>query len=152
MPFHKTRPNSIVATNEGVEGFWKRVLSDYNTRQVVFEIKNFEKLTTDEYRQVFSYLGKEYGRCAFLICRDKLKELSKGAELDAFRDFYSKDSMIIKLTADFLVSILHKIRSPQKFDAADEMLKRHLYEHIRLYANGQTSIQSKPKKPKKPKK
>lgn len=150
------RPNNnassrrdIVATNEGVEGFWKRVLSDYNTRQVVFEIKNFEKLTTDEYRQVFSYLGKEYGRCAFLICRDKLKELSKGAELDAFRDFYSKDSMIIKLTADFLVSILHKIRSPQKFDAADEMLKRHLDEHIRLYANGQTSIQSKPKKQKK---
>lgn len=150
------RPNNnassrrdIVATNEGIEGFWQRVLSDYKTRQVVFEIKNYEKISTDEYRQVHSYLGKEYGACAFLICRDKLKELSKGAELDAFRDFYTKDSMIVKLTADFLVSILYKIRSPQKFDAADDMLKKHLDEHIRLYANGQTSVQSKPRKSKK---
>ena len=149
----QTRPNNnaasrrdVVATNEGLEGFWLRVLKDYNTRQVVFEVKNFEKLTINEYRQVNSYLGKEYGNCGFIICRDKLKELSKGAELDAFREFYNKNSMILKLTADFLVSILHKTRSPQKFDIADELLKKHLDEHIRLYASGQTNINKKKNK------
>ncbi len=139
------RPNNnaasrrdIVGTNEGLEGFWKRILNDYGTRQTVFEVKNYEKLSVNEYRQVYSYLGKEYGKCAFIICRDKTKELVKGAELEAFREFYYKDTVILKLTANFLTSILQKIRSPQKFDVAQETFKKHLDEHIRLYANGQT--------------
>lgn len=143
----QTRPNNnaasrrdIVGTNEGLDGFWKRILKDYNTRQVVFEVKNYEKLSINEYRQVYSYLGKEYGSCAFIICRDKIKELSKGAELEAFREYYTtKNVVILKLTANFLITILQKIRSPQKFDAADDMFKKHLDEHIRLYANGQTA-------------
>lgn len=138
-----TSRRDIVATNEGLKGFWQRVLNDYGTRQTVFEVKNYEKLTVDEYRQVFSYLGKEYGKCGFIVCRDKVKELSKGADLDAFREFYNKDVMIIKLTANFLVAMLNKLRSPQKFDVANDMLTKHIDEHIRLYANGQTGSKKK---------
>jgi len=144
------RPNSnatsrrdIVATNEGLKGFWQRILSDYGTRQVVFEVKNYEKLTVSEYRQVYSYLGKEYGKCGFIICRDKMKELTKGSDLDAFREFYTKEMMIIKLTANSIVSMLNKLRSPQKFDVANDMLTKHIDDHIRLYANGQTNSHKK---------
>lgn len=105
---------------------------------VIFEVKNFEKLTIDEYRQVHSYLGKEYGKFAIIICRDKMKELSKEAEIGAFREFYNKDgSVILKVTATAMVQALSKIRSPQKFDAADELFSRHLDTHITMYANGQ---------------
>lgn len=96
-------------------------------------------MSVDEYRQANSYLTNEYGRFALIICRDKQKELSKGADLDAFREFYqSHKSMIVKVTASFIVSILSKLRSPQKYDTADEQLERHLDTHIRLYASGQS--------------
>jgi hypothetical protein len=127
----------VVATNEAIKGFWKRIRDDYGTRMVVFEIKNYEKLGMDEYRQAHSYLGKEYGKFAIIICRDKMKELSKQAEMGAFREFYHKDAVILKVTASAIVQAISKIRSPQKFDAAGEMFSRHLDTHITMYANGQ---------------
>jgi hypothetical protein len=133
-----TQRRDIVATNDGGEGFWRRVREDYGTRQVIFEVKNYSSIGVEEYRQVFGYLGKEYGRLCFIICRDNQSGLSKGKELDAFREFYSKDTVIIKITAMQLVSILSKLRSPEKFDAGSVLLGKVLDTHIRLYANGQT--------------
>ena len=127
----------IVATNEAIKGFWKRIRDDYGTRMVVFEVKNFEKLGVDEYRQAHSYLGKEYGKFAIIVCRDKMKELSKESEMGAFREFYNKDAVILKVTAGAIVQAISKIRSPQKFDAAGEMFSRHLDTHITMYANDQ---------------
>ncbi|EKN6183743.1 ATP-binding protein, partial [Yersinia enterocolitica] len=60
----------IVATNLADSPVWSRIHSDYGTRQVIFEIKNFRDLGAQEYRQVNSYLIKEYGRLAFIINRD----------------------------------------------------------------------------------
>jgi hypothetical protein len=39
----------IIGTNGGKSDFWKRVLEDYKTRQVVFDAKNFEELGPSEY-------------------------------------------------------------------------------------------------------
>jgi len=131
----------IVATNNATEGFWRRVREDYASRQVVFEVKNYERLGMEEYRQANSYLVNEYGKFALIICRDKQKELSKGADLDAFREFYQlHHSMIVKVTASFIVALLSKLRSPQKYDATDEQLEKHLDNHIRLYAAGQSDM------------
>ena len=46
----------IVATNQGIRGFWKRIRDDYETRQVIFEVKNFEEIGIEEYRQMNGYL------------------------------------------------------------------------------------------------
>ncbi|WP_213707898.1 P-loop ATPase, Sll1717 family, partial [Citrobacter freundii] len=48
----------IIATNLADTPVWKRILTDYQSRQVVFEIKNYKTLGADEYRQVNSYLFK----------------------------------------------------------------------------------------------
>ncbi|BBQ03515.1 hypothetical protein BSFA1_86430 (plasmid) [Burkholderia sp. SFA1] len=139
-----TSRRDIVATNNATEGFWRRIREDYGSRQVVFEVKNYERLGIDEYRQANSYLVNEYGRFAFIICRDKQKELSKGADLDAFREIYQlHKSMIVKITASFIVSMLSKLRSPQKYDTADDQFEKHLDNHIRLYASGQSDAVSK---------
>lgn len=131
----------LVGTNVATEGFWLRTREDYGSRQVVFEIKNLEKLGVDEYRQCASYLGNEYGKFAFIICRDQQKELSKGGEIEAFREFYGNQHyMIVKITATFLSALLSKLRSPQKFDTLDDSLSKHLDMHIRMYANGQGGI------------
>ncbi|EJG0813439.1 ATP-binding protein, partial [Cronobacter sakazakii] len=42
----------IIATNLADTPVWKRILTDYQSRQVVFEIKNYKTLGADEYRQV----------------------------------------------------------------------------------------------------
>jgi hypothetical protein len=130
----------IVATNESIDGFWHRILQDYGTRQVVFEVKNYESIGIEEYRQVHSYLGKEYGRLGFIICRDSQAGLVKGRELEAFREFYSKGNVILKFTASNVVSLLSKLRSPEKFDSGSQSLSKLLDTHIRMYSTGQTDI------------
>lgn len=137
----------IVATNQGGRGFWKRIREDYDTRQVVFEVKNFEELGIEEYRQVNGYLTKEYGRLGFIICRDKQVGLVKGRELEAFKEFYNQGKLIIKITASTLTNILSKLRSPSKIEAGDIALDNQLDTHIRLYSTGQgDKIQAKSRK------
>lgn len=57
----------VVATNLAEHGVWKRIHADYGTRQVTFEVKNYQGLKAEDYQQVFSYLTGEYGRLA--ACR-----------------------------------------------------------------------------------
>jgi hypothetical protein len=52
----------IIATNSADKGFWRRILEDYKSRQVVFEIKNYSELSLDDIRQLLSYSGREYGQ------------------------------------------------------------------------------------------
>ena len=84
------------------------------------------------------YLAKEYGKLGFIVCRDKQPGLVKGRELEAFREFYLQDKVIVKITASTLTSILSKLRSPAKIDAGDIALDNLLDTHIRLYSTGQT--------------
>lgn len=139
----------IVATNQGIRGFWKRIRDDYETRQIIFEVKNFEEIGIDEYRQVNGYLTREYGRLGFIICRDKQAGLVKGRELEAFKEFYVQGKVVIKITAATLTNILSKLRSPAKMDAGDLALDNQLDTHIRLYSTGQgDKAQAKSKKKK----
>lgn len=138
----------VVATNLGKGGVWRRIIEDYRSRQVIFEVKNYEDLSISEFRQVHAYLGKEYGKLGFIVCRAKKIELSS-AESAAFREFYKSESghLIVKLTASWLVSALSKLRSPQKHDHADSSLSNRLDEYIRVYANEQ--LTRKPRRTKK---
>lgn len=137
----------IVATNQGTRGFWKRIRDDYETRQVIFEVKNFEEIGIEEYRQMNGYLVREYGKLGFIICRDKQHGLVKGRELEAFKEFYIHGKVIIKITASTLTGILSKLRSPAKIDAGDMALDNLLDTHIRLYSTEQGDRASpKPKK------
>jgi len=106
---------------------------------VTFEIKNYDALGVGEYRQVHSYLDREYGKCGFIICRDPHQAIPKGATLEAFREFYMKQHVIVKISANTLVTILSKLRSPEKVDAASKMLESILDDHVLLYASGQTN-------------
>lgn len=93
----------IVGTNLGETKFWKRVVEDYGSRQVVFEAKNYKELRADVYRQINSYLFKEYGGFAFIINRDDNNNLSKHREIEWSREIYnSHGKVIIKISYKFL--------------------------------------------------
>lgn len=143
---HAVQRRDVVATNQGIRGFWKRIRDDYQTRQLIFEIKNFEDIGISEYRQMNGYLTREYGNMGFIVCRDKQQGLVKGRDLDAFREFYMQGKVIVKITASSLTGILSKLMSPTKIDVGDMALDHVLDTHIRLYASGQTERVSSRKK------
>ncbi|TMN19681.1 ATP-binding protein [Pseudoxanthomonas sp. X-1] len=134
-----TQRRDIIATNQG-GGIWRRILDDYKTRQVVFEVKNYSSIGVEEFRQVAGYLGREYGSLAFIVCRDVEFGLRKGGELDAFREFYHKGIVVVKFPAQQLVTILSKLRNPEKVDAGELAVDRLLDTYVRMYASGQSDV------------
>lgn len=125
----------IVATNMAGDAVWERILKDYSSRQVIFEIKNFEDLSGDEYRQMNSYLSKEYGKLGFVITRASDNNLMKDKDLDWTKDLYFNHGgkIVIKLSVRYLTKHLSKLRSPQKHDAANIELNKLLDTYIRKY-------------------
>ncbi|VXC90251.1 Putative transposon gamma-delta 80.3 kDa protein (fragment) [Pseudomonas sp. 8Z] len=124
----------IVGTNLAETKFWKRLLEDYQTRQVIFELKNYRDLSASDYRQVNSYLCNEYGKAAFIITRDFNNNLSKDKELSWAKELYNDHrKLIIKLSAKFLEKHLRKARSPHKHDAADKELNNLIDTYFRQY-------------------
>jgi hypothetical protein len=135
----------VVATNLAETAAWKRILEDYGARQVIFEVKNYAQLTADDYRQVLSYSGGEYGRLAFVVCRDMEMTLRSGGELDWFRELYFRDPklVVVKLTARWLSEQISKLRSVQKHDAPDKALNGLLDQYARVYCNVGRSLEKK---------
>jgi hypothetical protein len=124
----------IVATNLCETPIWKRILQDYKARQIVFEIKNYSDLGASEYRQMNSYLCKEYGSLGFFITRDPDNNLRKGKDLNWTKElYYDHEKIIIKLSQKYLLKHLSKLRSPQKHDAANKELNKLLDTYIRKY-------------------
>lgn len=127
----------ILATNLGETPVWRRIYEDYGVRQIIFEIKNYKGLGSDEYRQMLSYLTGEYGRLGFIVNRDDDTNLEKGKELDWMREMYTSHKMlIVKLTGKYLAHLLSKLRNPQKHDAPDKALNSLLDTYTRLYIGG----------------
>lgn len=124
----------VVATNQDRSDFWRRVLRDYGMRQVVFEVKNYREIGADEYRQMLSYLGGDYGGAGFIITRDENENLLADKELPWMREMYNRhQKLIIKLTGRFLTRILSKMRSVQRHDEADVQLNRLVDQYTRNY-------------------
>jgi hypothetical protein len=135
----------VVGTNLAATTFWKRVESDYESRQIVFEVKNYEAPTLEDYRQVLSYLSGRYGSIAFIVCRGWNTNLEKDKELAWVRSIYADHKkVIVKLSAKFIADILSKFRNPQKHDAGDLALSSLLDIYERLYF-GQQAGRAKPK-------
>lgn len=125
----------IVATNMGTVPVWQRILSDYQSRQIVFEIKNYADMSSDEYRQMNTYLSNDYGRLGFIITRSSDNNLEKGKELDWARELYFNHNkkIVVKLSVNYITKHLSKLRSPQKHDAANIELNKLLDTYIRQY-------------------
>ena len=131
----------IVGTVTDSTGVWGRICEDYGTRQVLFEIKNQKGLGPDEYRQMLSYLNREYGDCGFIITRDDSQDLTAGSrELDWTRELYDgHGKLVVRLSEKFLRTRLSKARSPRKHDEAGAQLSKIIDSYVRLYVSGNTS-------------
>jgi hypothetical protein len=135
----------VVASNQSEKGAWRRVLDDYRSRQVIFEIKNKLGIDPDEYRQMHTYLHDDYGGLGFIITRDPKADLYSGPELEWTRELFNKHRiLIIKLTGTFLYSLLSKLRSSHRQDPGETALNKLLDTYTRLYLSGAKLIKQKP--------
>ncbi|HDY84366.1 MAG TPA: ATP-binding protein [Methylophaga sp.] len=124
----------IIATNVSLVPVWKRLIEDYKCRQVVFEIKNYAQLKSDDYRQMNSYLSNDHGTIGFIICRSDNNNLEKGKELNWAQELYFQHKkIVVKLSEKYLLKHLSKQRSPQKHDAANIELNKLVDTYLRQY-------------------
>jgi len=129
-----TQRRDIVARNQAKTDAWKRILTDYGARQVLFEVKNYSDLGPTEYRQMISYLVRDYGTIGFIITREQDEALRKDKDLTWVKEIYFEHKkLVVKLTGTWLAKYLSKARNPQKHDAADKALGGLLDTYQRLY-------------------
>lgn len=138
LELHPNKSNlqrrDIVGTNHGLTKFWKRILEDYKSRQVIFEVKNFASMTREQFWQINSYLCQDYGNIGFIITRDEDINLKKDRELAWIRELKNQHSKIVLLVpAKYLVTLLYKVRNPAKHDAGDVALDGLLDTYVRTY-------------------
>jgi hypothetical protein len=123
----------LVATVVAEKGFWRRVLEDYQSRQIVFELKNFAELGPDDYRQALSYSGKEYGKIVFVIYRTS-NDTADEKERHWLQEMYSRHGVLVfLLPAKILSRFISKRRSGPRNDYWDKTLSKMLDTHLRTY-------------------
>jgi hypothetical protein len=124
----------VVATNIAQSGFWKRILDDYRSRQIVFEVKNFSEMGVEEFRQLSSYLTGEYGKFGIFVTRAENEGISI-AERGRVKEFYDtqQGKLLMLLPASMLARAVSKLRSPKKFIYAEDMLSKRMDTFVRSY-------------------
>ncbi|HYQ88477.1 MAG TPA: ATP-binding protein, partial [Candidatus Binatia bacterium] len=123
----------VVATVMAEAGFWKRVRDDYETRQVLFEVKNYVELKPDDFRQVLSYSGNDYGRLGIIVNRSETEGLGE-RERGWVREMWNLHKrVILVITAATLARCIRKMRNSQRYDYVENTLTKLLDTYVRSY-------------------
>jgi hypothetical protein len=117
----------IVATNTTQSTFWRRVYEDYQSRQVVFEYKNYEELTPDDFRQVLDYSMGEYGRFAIIVRRGENEALTENEKDRIKAQFFHHEKRLVMVVPVALFALcIRKLRTPKKYDYAEFTMSKHM--------------------------
>ncbi|MCK5708864.1 MAG: ATP-binding protein [Candidatus Aureabacteria bacterium] len=124
----------IVATNLSEVPVWQRIYEDYSSRHIVFEVKNIIDLKAEDYRQINTYLGNNYGSLGFIISRETDNNLRSGKDLNWTRELYfHQKKLVVKLSVQFLKKYLSKLRSPQKHNEANKAINKLIDTYLKKY-------------------
>jgi hypothetical protein len=130
-----TQRRDIVARNTGNSEFWGNLKSRFEVDQVLFEIKNYDNLEGDDYRQVNSYLKGAYGHSGFIISRSEQLEPNKDRDLKWIREFYldSDKRLIIRISSKHFYRFLEKLKKPENYHYVDEQLCKLVDNYLRRW-------------------
>ena len=115
--------------------FGSGVLDDYGSRQVVFEVKNYEDLKIDDFRQSLSYSGRQYGRLVIIVHRSESEALNQRAR-GWVKEFWDQhNTLVMTIPSVVLVRCIQKTRSPKnrKRSYVDRNLGKRLDTFERSY-------------------
>ena len=125
----------IVATNLAKSFFWDRILNDFQSRQITFEVKNYEVLKPEDFRQVLSYSTGEYGKFVIIVTRNP-NENPSDVEIGWIKSlWYDHQLRVMIVTAQAIARCLSKMRSQKKYDYTDDYLSKTMDNYVRSYLN-----------------
>ena len=136
---------NVVALNLSLTEAWKRVLEDYDSRQVLFALHNVENPSLQDFQVIANGLSGANGNIVFFVTREQGAELHRKSDLDWVRKIWDRDRVaIIKLPAKILANLLGKLRNPQKHDAVE----RHINGILDMYSRSYLDHKRRPPKTK----
>ena len=132
------KQRDLVASNNAENGFWKRVLDDYQSRHVVIEVKNYEELKTRDFDQALSYSGRQYGNFIVIVHRTEAEGLDSVNRARVKEYWDQHNLMIMTLPVVILARCIRKFRSPspKKQNYLERVLSRRLDTFERRYVAG----------------
>lgn len=125
----------IVATNMAPSGFWRMVYEDFGTRQVIFEVKNYESIRLEDYRQLLSYTGGPYGRFAIIVSRTNSEGVDETERAWIREVWLSQQRLVFTIPCSILSRSLSKLRTVARYDYVEDALTKRLDTYIRRYLN-----------------
>jgi hypothetical protein len=139
----------ILGTNMGKGDFFSRILNDYKSRQLTFEVKNYDSLKPEDFRQCVSYVGNQHGSFIVIIYRSETMGLDD-KERNWVKEMYDEHKvMIFLLPASLLSKGISKLRNVERYDYIDEQLCKRLDTFERQYVKLKSYSTSKNRHPKK---
>jgi hypothetical protein len=123
----------IVATNVAQSGFWRRVREDYETRQVVVEVKNYTELGREDFRQMLSYTSGPYGRLGLVVYRTESEALTEKERAWLQEIWHEHQRMVFTIPISLLRRCVSKVRTARKHDYSDAALNKRLDTFERSY-------------------
>jgi len=140
----------VIGTIATKEGFWGSIRDDFDVREIIFEVKNFEKMKIDNYRQALSYSGDMYGRFVIIVNRSDIENLDT-TEIGWVKELWNQHKVLVfVLPASMLARCISKLRTRARFDYVEDKLEKRLAMYRRSYLS--LKHVTKPRKGRKKKK
>jgi hypothetical protein len=137
----------VVGTNATQTTFWRRIYEDYKSRQIIFECKNYEEITPDDFRQVLDYATGEYGDFIIVVRRGKNNIFTENEKDRMKAMFFDHKVLIMIVPVPLLALCIRKLRSPhKKYDYTDFTMNKHLDFIVRSVLSLTHMPQSKSKR------
>ena len=125
-PANALNQRDIVGTNLTTTNFWRRVHEDYHSRQIIFECKNYDEITPEDFRQVLDYTSGDYGNFVIILRRGKGEALTDN-EKDRIRSmFHEHKRLVMILPESLLVLCIKKLRTPKQYNYTEFTMGKHL--------------------------
>lgn len=125
-PHEALNQRDVVGTNMAGSDFWRRVHADYQTRQVIFECKNYAELKIDDFRQMLDYGAGEYGRFSIVVRRGVSEALTDFEKERTKAAFYDHKRIVMVLPVPILTLCIRKLRTPKKYDYTDFTMSKQM--------------------------
>jgi hypothetical protein len=128
----------IVAFNAANSSFWKMIKDDWGCRQVVFELKNYEELKPNDFRQAAAYGGGEYGRLTFIVYRSDRDHLVSRERNRVAQMYLTSKHLNVLFPTQFIRKFLEKTYARKRDDYVERKMKRWFNTVVRRYAQIQS--------------